>query len=348
MDSNVLARKKYIRIQLVLAIGMGLLVFCLRTGVFDQLEEAIWFGGLVTLEIIVGGGLVWNIFQFYQPKRTFSFNPIFILLTISFLVGYGFYTLSNFNPWMDRDHLYSVGFPFHLVALFFLFWILYYEWWFLKQEIRNEYNTKRLLGLQEDLKNAEIKNIQQNVQPHFLFNSLNSINSLMLIDVEEAQHMIVKLSEFLRHSVMKNQEMYITLEDELNQIDRYFSIEKIRFASRLNYEITCPDELNKIEIPSMLLQPLIENAIKYGIYGTVNQSCIKLSVERLNNYLIIHMENPYDPDQGASKGTGFGLKSVRQKLYWLYAEANLLETKTVQEKFITKLKIPLRDESNFN
>lgn len=345
MDPIALARKKYIQIQMVLAICMGLLVFCLRWGVFDQFEEAIWFGSLVTLEIVIGGGLVWNIFQFYQPKKTFSFNPIFILLTISFLVGYGFYTLSNFNPWIDREHLYSIGFPFHLVALFFLFWILYYEWWFLKQEIRSEYNTKRLLGLQEDLKNAEIKNIQQNVQPHFLFNSLNSINSLMLIDVEEAQHMIVKLSEFLRHSVMKNQKMYITLEDEFAQIDRYFSIEKIRFASRLNYEITCPEELKKIEIPSMLLQPLLENAIKYGIYGTVLQSTISLSVAKVQNYLVIRMENPYDPDQSSSKGTGFGLKSVRQKLYWLYAEANLLETQTKGEKFVTKLKIPLRDES---
>lgn len=346
MDPIALARKKYIQVQTVLAICMGFLVFGLRWGVFDQFEEAIWFGSLVAIEIFIGGGLVWNIFQFYQPKKTFSFNPIFILLTISLLIGYGFYTLSNFNPWMDREHLYNIGFPFHLVALFFLFWILYYEWWFLKQEIRNEYNTKRLLGLQEDLKNAEIKNIQQNVQPHFLFNSLNSINSLMLIDVEEAQHMIVKLSEFLRHSVMKNQKMYISLADELAQIDRYFSIEKIRFASRLNYEITCPEELKKIEIPSMLLQPLLENAIKYGIYGTVQQSCIRLQVDRVNNYLIIRMENPYDPDQGASKGTGFGLKSVRQKLYWLYAEANLLDTKTQGDQFITKLKIPLRDESN--
>ncbi|MBU2018532.1 MAG: histidine kinase, partial [Bacteroidetes bacterium] len=281
-------------------------------------------------------------FQFYQPKATFSFNPIFVLICSASLLVYSFYFLAQFIPFLDRSELYFIELPFHFIVILFLLWVLFYEWWFLKNELRSEYGTQRLLRIQEDLKNSEIKNIQQNVQPHFLFNSLNSINSLMLFDVEEAQKMIVQLSEFLRHSVLKNQSLFVKIEDEINQVNRYFSIEKIRFSNRLEYSIEFDENLNDVEIPSMLLQPLLENAIKFGLYGQVEKGVVRLQLFRKREYIYVQMTNSFDPEHQNTKGTGFGLKSIKQKLYWLYAEGNLVETKVLDREFVVQIKIPIR------
>ena len=168
----------------------------------------------------------------------------------------------------------------------------------------------------------------------------------MMLDVEEAQKMIVQLSEFLRHSVLKNQKMFVKVEDELTQIQRYFSIEKIRFPSQLTYQIDCPEDCKELEIPSMLLQPLLENAIKFGLYGQIENGYIHIWVFRKEDYLYFKMKNSFDPENQPQKGTGFGLKSINQKLYWLYAEINLVETKIVDREFSVQIKIPLRENEN--
>jgi two-component system LytT family sensor kinase len=348
METVAQAKSKFFNIQIVLALCLAILIFCLRWFVFNQFDLALWSGLVLFLEITLGGRMLWSVFQFYQPQRTLSFNPILILIMITLSVGYAFYFGMAYVPWVDSEELYSVGFPFHLLSLFFVFWILFYEWWFFKNDIRNQQSTKRLLMMQDDLKNSEIKNIQQHVQPHFLFNSLNSINSLILADQFEAQKMVVELSDFLRHSVLKNQKMFVSLKEEIDQIKRYFSIEKIRFTDRLSYEILHKKEDDQIQIPSMILQPLVENAIKHGLYGQINQTHIELIFRREKAYLIVEMKNPYEPTMIKKKGTGFGLNSVRKKLYWLFAENHLLETKTDDQTFITCLKIPLKDESSIN
>ena len=147
---------------------------------------------------------------------------------------------------------------------------------------------------------------------------------------------------------MKNQKMFSTLKDELEQIERYLDIEQIRFSNRLNFILKHDLENNPIEIPSMLLQPLIENAIKYGLYGQIGKVEITMTCERIVGYLKVSITNPVDEEHTVKKGTGFGLSSIRQKLYLLFAENNLLTTKLEGQIFQTELKIPIRDESNSN
>lgn len=348
MDTIGISESKNFRIQVTLATCFGGLyafaLFCNGYGYQDYLYAGLVFA----FEVLLGARLMITVFRYFQPLKTMSFVPLTILVLQTLLVSGLVYFIVHKLPSNWRPEIYQPNIVAHFILLFFIFWVFFYEWWFLKNEVRNANETKRVLELQEDLKNSEIKNIQQNIQPHFLFNSLNSISSLTLSEPEEAQKMVVKLSEFLRHSVVKNQKMFVTLKEELEQINRYLAIEQIRFSHRLKFILTHDEENNPLDIPAMLLQPLIENAIKYGLYGQTGKTEIHMSCIREGNYLVVQITNPVDENHTVKKGTGFGLNSIRKKLYLLFAENNLLGTELKDQIFRTELKIPLKHEGNID
>ncbi len=348
MEKGGITDSKNLRIQVIMALCFGGLYPLLLVFSGYNYQKSLYSGSVLLVQILAGARLMSSTFRYFQPKTTFSFVPIVILVLLTCILSALFYTLILRLPSSWQPQLYEPNFWTQFTFLFFIYWILFYEWWFSKNEDRNTNNTRRLLELQEDLKNAEIKNIQQNVHPHFLFNSLNSISSLTLTAPDEAQKMVVKLSDFLRHSVVKNQNMFISLKEELEQIERYLSIEQIRFSNRLRFQLEHDKANDDLQIPSMLLQPLIENAIKYGLYGQIEKVDILMTCERQENYLLVLISNPIDDQQGEKKGTGFGLSSIRKKLYLLFAEGNLLTAQQNGNRFETHLKIPLRDESNID
>lgn len=344
IDTASQARARYWRIQLLVAIFFGMVAFFLFWWYLDSLQNGLVIGLIAVLEIFVGGRMLYSVFQYYQPKRTLSFNALLILVLLSLIVGHFTQFLAFQFLDLEGERFEYLNLELHITFLFFVLWVLYYEWWFLKNELIQNHSTQRLLTLKEDLKNAEIRVIQQNVQPHFLFNSLNSINSLILIDQIQAQEMVVRLSEFLRHSVIKNQKMFVSLKEEIEQINRYFSIEEIRFASRLKCDLIYDEKIDEVQIPSMILQPLVENAIKHGLYGQTNQTNIVLKFETKENYLWVTMSNPFEPQAFKKKGAGFGLDGIKKKLYLLFAENDLLQTRIEDNLFFTLLKIPLNHE----
>ena len=348
MEQIGISESKQLQTQVILAACLsGLYALCLYLSDFSW-EKAIWAGLFAMVEVLIAARILSNVFRFFQPKRTFSLVPFSILVLLTLIVGSLFALLVKNIPFVWRPILFRPNFFLHLLFLFFALSILFYEWWFHKSEVRNQQSTQRLLLLQEDLKNAEIKNIQQNIQPHFLFNSLNSISSLTLTEPEEAQKMVVKLSEFLRHSVVKNQKMFVSLREELNQIERYLAIEQIRFSHRLKFVLKHNEENDSLKIPAMILQPLLENAIKFGLYGQAGETLIELNCYRRPNYLHLELSNPVDEDLQDKKGTGFGLSGLRKKLYLLYAQNQLLTTHREGNIFQTTLKIPIEDENNLN
>ncbi len=348
MDQIGVSESKNLRTQVILALGFGgLYSFALFCSGFTY-QNFLYSGFVLALEIFIGGRMMTTVFRYFQPKKTISLVPLTILFLQTAIVTSIFYWIVNALPEAWKPMIFLPHFSTHAVVLFFVFWVFFYEWWFIKNDVRNLNDTQRLLHLQEDLKNAEIKNIQQNIQPHFLFNSLNSISSLTISAPEEAQKMVVMLSEFLRHSVVKNQKMFVSLKEELDQIDRYLAIEQIRFSHRLSFEMIHDDANDPVEIPCMILQPLIENAIKFGLYGQTGKAEIKMVCERKRDYIHFHISNPVDESYTINKGTGFGLNSIRKKLYLLFAENNLLKTYIENQRFHTELKIPIQNESNSN
>ena len=189
------------------------------------------------------------------------------------------------------------------------------------------------------LKEAELFKLRQQLQPHFLYNSLNSINALINIAPERAQEMIGKLSDFLRSSVKRESEDTLPISEELEYIQSYLSIESVRFGDRLQVRFE-KEYTDDATIPPFLLQPIIENAIKFGLYGSTGIVIITIHIVLEGPILNITIINPYDADTQPPKGTGFGLEGIQRRLYLQYARTDLLETKKDGQYFTTTLKIP--------
>jgi len=179
------------------------------------------------------------------------------------------------------------------------------------------------------------------LQPHFLFNSLNSISALAGSRPEEARRMIQQLSDFLRGTLKKDEQQLVPLEEEFRHLQLYLEIEKVRFGHRLNTEMSNDPEAAVLKLPSLLLQPIVENAVKFGLYDTIGNITISIRAAKENSYLMIDVKNPFDTVTAKPrKGTGFGLTSVQRRLYLLYGRNDLLETRSQDNIFTTTLKIP--------
>jgi two-component system LytT family sensor kinase len=211
--------------------------------------------------------------------------------------------------------------------------------------------------LQETLKadaeklarDAELYKLRQQLQPHFLFNSLNSISALAGKDPEQARKMIHQLSEFLRGALKKEDHQWITLADELQHLQLYLDMEKMRFGHRLSTEIITDDACLGAVLPPMLLQPIVENAIKFGLYDTIDNITITIKAHTTPEFLGLTVQNPFDPETSTpNRGTGFGLSSVQRRLYLLFARNDLLITSVDNNIFSTTVKIPRNDTNSTN
>jgi LytS/YehU family sensor histidine kinase len=190
-------------------------------------------------------------------------------------------------------------------------------------------------------RDAELYKLRQQLQPHFLFNSLNSISALTGSQPEKARHMIHQLSEFLRGTLRKEEQHWNTLEEELQYLQLYLDIEEVRFGHRMQTKLIYSDEALKLKLPALLLQPVVENALKFGLYDTTGNVLITLQATVENNYLKIVVRNPFDPETSQPlKGTGFGLSSITRRLFLLFARHDLLKTQKDNEHFITTILIP--------
>jgi sensor histidine kinase YesM len=213
--------------------------------------------------------------------------------------------------------------------------LIWYELAEKEDHLRRKEETSRMV------KDAELMKLRQQLQPHFLFNSLNSINSLIGSRPSDARSMLQQLSDFLRRTVKREDQKLVSLKEELDYLKLYLSIEQLRFGHRLKVEIAHSEDCLDRKIPTLILQPLLENAIKFGLYGTVGEITVRLECKLINQNLHISLENPFDRDSQAPSGTGFGLSSVQRRLYLLYGRKDLLQTtSTKDDLFRVFLKIP--------
>lgn len=211
--------------------------------------------------------------------------------------------------------------------------------WYTQQEQKEI--SSRKADAERLSKEAELNKLRQQLQPHFLFNSLNSISALTGTQPEKARHMIEQLSDFLRGTLRKDEQQWNTLSEELQYLQLYLDIEKVRFGHRLQTNIEKDDENLQMKLPSMLLQPVVENAIKFGLYDTVGEVCISIITKNKNGNLEVTVQNPFDVETAQPlQGTGFGLASIKRRLFLLFARHDLLQTKTENNFFITTVTIP--------
>jgi len=209
--------------------------------------------------------------------------------------------------------------PFMSAYLILLGWsLLYFTWSYI------EHNRSRIiekLKLQNDMQELELKSLRANLQPHFIFNSLNSVRALVKEDPEAAREAITRLSKILRTSISTKEDS-ITLDEELRLIEDYLHLEKIRFEERLQYEFQIAGKTRMCLIPPMLIQNMVENAVKHGISLQENGGTITLSTEIEKDYIRIRIKNEGRiSEENKLKGTGFGMSSSQKRLHYLYPDA---------------------------
>ncbi|MBL8227869.1 MAG: histidine kinase [Bryobacterales bacterium] len=164
---------------------------------------------------------------------------------------------------------------------------------------------------------AELRALREQIRPHFLFNSLNSISALTTVDRVRAREMCVRLADFLRTSLSAGEQRLIPLAQELSIVRDYLSIEQVRF-SRLEIEEHVEIAATAVLVPPLILQPLVENAVKHGVAQSIDGGTIRLEATVGENDLRIAITNTFDPDAPKRPGTGTGLANVRKRLATIY------------------------------
>ena len=202
----------------------------------------------------------------------------------------------------------------------------------------------RSLELNVLARDAQLDALRAQVNPHFLFNSLHSIASLIGSDQAGARRMCVLLADFLRETLAMSARDRITLADELALTDHFLAIEQVRFGHRLQVERHVDDAASRCHVPPLLLQPLMENAVTHGIAGLIEGGVIRLDVARRNGQLSIAIENPRDDDAPAKSRRGVGLENVRQRLTAMFGQEARLETRLDPGTFRVELALPLSDD----
>jgi two-component system, LytTR family, sensor histidine kinase AlgZ len=199
---------------------------------------------------------------------------------------------------------------------------------------------RRGLELQVLAKEAELRALRAQIDPHFLFNSLQSISALTAVDPAAARRMCLLLADFLRETLSLGARERIPLSSEIALATRYLSVEQVRFGDRLQVDV----DANGAEaclIAPLLLQPLVENAVTHGIAHLVDGGVVRIAASRGPATLTVSIDNPCDADRPRGRGTGLGLSNVRERLYTLYGTEAVLRTQEADGRFRTRLEIPV-------
>ena len=187
---------------------------------------------------------------------------------------------------------------------------------------------------------AELQSLRIQLNPHFLFNSLHSISALSTQDGLRAREMCIRLADFLRSSLGLGQRESIPLRDELALARRYLEVEQVRFGSRLRVEAEVAPACEECAVPPLLLQPLVENAVKHGIAGLVEGGSIRLVATRNGADVSITVENGFDPESRAGGSLGLGLAHVRRRLQVRYGDESRFDAGPLGEIYRVTLRFP--------
>lgn len=225
-------------------------------------------------------------------------------------------------------------------SIFYISWsALYFAYQFLLKNRKVEIEKWKL---QASVKDAELSALKSQINPHFIFNSLNNIRSLVIEDSEKARDMITHLSDLLRFSVQFDQFEKVTLEKEIEVVEDYLKLESIQLEERLKYRIQLQNESSEISLPPMIIQTLVENAIKHSINDLPNGGEIVIASEIKDAYLNIFVKNTGQIKDKTNGRKGIGITNARERLRLLYGEKGSLSVENMNEKMVcATIKIPL-------
>jgi LytS/YehU family sensor histidine kinase len=241
---------------------------------------------------------------------------------------------TSYQAYWDATFPYRIGTGVFIFGLVILTYYLFVSLHNLAEKNAREARLENLV------KETELKMLRSQINPHFLFNSLNSISSLTITDPEKAREMVVKLSEFMRYALSRKDEQPVSLQNELENLRLYLDVEKVRFGDKLTTEENIEPGCLDIKIPVMLLQPLYENAVKHGVYESTESVKIITLAKIIDRYIEITISNNYDPAPSLKRGTGTGLLNVTRRLELFYGNKASIKTSKENGIYTVTLYIP--------
>ena len=330
-------------VWILLGLGQSLL-FYYAYGSFTQLIIPD-----ILISFIVYSGIalaVWYPFSFFNSAIS---NRIVLVsnfiaagaitITIWSLASYYITGLilpdeSGFKEYWDSTFPYRIGTGVFMYGLIILTYYLFVSLTNLAAKNAREAKLESLV------KETELKMLRSQINPHFLFNSLNSVSSLTITDPEKARTMVIKLSEFMRYALSRKDEKPVTLQSELENLRLYLDIEKVRFGERLKIEENIDPACLRTSLPVMILQPLYENAIKHGVYETSREVTVNTTVMLTDDHVEITIRNNFDPEATPARGTGTGLSNVARRLELMYGNKASINTEKEKDLFSVKIYLP--------
>ncbi len=347
MSNPILDRIKHIYIYLIVWIIIAviqafLIIFATDLQPYVAITDSLVFNVLFALLTVT----VWYPIRYGNPEGRLSLKIAFTYLIVGLVIITGWLFLGYMIlkvVLVDHEAYFRFlndSFIARLATgiLYYGVTLLIYHLFIYGKELEakklNEANLNLLV------KESELNVLRSQLNPHFLFNSLNSISSLTISDPATARDMIIKLSEFLRYALKHGDRDKTRLAEEIKHIELYLEIEKIRFGDKLVFEKNIAGDCDKGLIPNMILQPLFENAVKHGVYESTEPITIKMHCFKDERGLQINLSNNFDPEQVSGKGAGIGLKNVRNRLMLIYGRDDLIYINKSGNVFNVELIIP--------
>jgi two-component system LytT family sensor kinase len=326
------------KVRILMALAVDTIIALVVTTGLSYNDPQHWFGYLYSALIFSYsiGFSIFGLVHYFSPR--FERFPVIVRIggmTGVFVVGgifgtevaLGIFYVFFRTTFSAASHTRMLQFNLILSVIFGTIAVLYFS---LRERARQlgaalkekELNEERLTRLKTK---AELEALQSKINPHFLFNTLNSIASLISENPKAAEETVEKLSELFRHSLRHSEKSTVTLAEELDLIRTYLEIEKVRLGDRLQYDVKCEDSIRDAELPAMLIQPLVENSIKHGIASAINGGTISVEAKKVDGVCVITVSDSGKGFEDASDSSGFGLRSIQDRLRLLYGDKASLE-----------------------
>lgn len=325
---------------------------CLALTYFGKIENMIKFGHY---KLFVSEFLLWLLFGvvfnylYYLSLNNNKGQVLFVvflkLLFISSCVTIAlwlalYFPVTYFTEmaWIEMLKMSNIFLTFYTNCFVLSVWYFFYSNMEFLEKVNN-FDKEKLL-LESTLKESQINALKGQINPHFMFNSLNNIRGLILENPMKSREMITRLSEMLRYSLTKSEINTIALEEEIEMVENFIAISKIQLEDRLQFISEIEEETLKLPIPPMIIQMLIENAIKHGISQLKHGGILLLKIKKENTDLLIQVKNTGNLSQQTGT-TQLGLKNIQRRLQLIYGESATFSLNEVENEVIAKITLPI-------
>jgi len=299
-------------------------------GKLEETDGKLWLNSMIAFTC---GILVTSIYRYFIKSRSLNllhFRRTLLYIVVSTIIlTLAFLLLINLLLMIRHEGRVLTTIEF--LGNAFIFSILLLIWnslYFLIHYIHSWKNAEsEKWQLAASVKEAQLGNLKSQINPHFMFNAINNIRSLISEDPDKAKEMLLNFSDMFRYSLVNNGQSLVSIRDEVEVVKKYFDLLSIQFEERLDYKIDVNESLLEHEVPPMMLQLLVENAIKHGISELPDGGLVEVNVNSENGqiYLVVTNSGSLNDSESLQQKLGVGLKNIKERLQLLYGSLGIFE-----------------------